>query len=166
MKTNFRYLFSLIAALIALIAFVAAPVFAQQESTTLATPAESAAELPATEPVLAPQVTITDVKIGTGPEATEGASVTVHYTGWLYDAGAPRNHGRKFDSSLDRAQPITFTLGAHRVIQGWELGLSGLKVGGKRTLIIPSYLGYGAKGSNSIPPNSTLIFDVELINAR
>ena len=103
----------------------------------------------------------TDTTVGTGAEATPGHKVSVHYTGWLYNND---KKGNKFDSSLDRGQPFSFTLGAHQVIQGWDLGVAGMKVGGKRTLIIPPDLGYGARGAGGvIPPNATLTFDVELL---
>jgi len=109
----------------------------------------------------------TDVKLGEGATATAGHSVTVHYTGWLYDASAPDHHGAKFDSSRDRGQPFVFPLGAGRVIRGWDLGVEGMKIGGQRTLIIPSDLGYGARGAGrDIPPNSTLVFDVELLGVN
>ncbi len=99
---------------------------------------------------------IIDLVVGEGDEAPTGATVTVHYTGWLAE------DGRKFDSSLDRGAPATFSLG--QVIQGWQEGIPGMKEGGKRRLIIPSELGYGAQGAGStIPPNADLIFDVELI---
>jgi len=102
-----------------------------------------------------------DVKVGTGPVAKAGQNVKVHYTGWLESNG---NKGKKFDSSVDRGKPFTFPLGAGRVIRGWDEGVSGMKVGGKRKLIIPAGLGYGERGAGSaIPPNSTLIFDVELL---
>ncbi len=105
-----------------------------------------------------------DVKQGTGAEAASGKRVRVHYTGWLYDAAAPDHHGRKFDSSLDRGQPFGFVLGAGQVIRGWDEGVAGMKVGGKRTLIIPPEMGYGARGAGGvIPPNATLVFDVELL---
>ena len=105
-----------------------------------------------------------DHKAGVGAEAVAGAMVTVHYTGWLYDAGAPNNKGRKFDSSRDRGDPFVFPLGAGRVIAGWDYGVAGMKVGGHRTLIIPPELGYGARGAGEvIPPNATLVFDVELL---
>ncbi len=108
-----------------------------------------------------------DVKQGTGAEAVGGKAVLVHYTGWLYDATAPDHHGQKFDSSLDRGQPFGFVLGAGRVIKGWDEGVAGMKVGGKRTLVIPPELGYGSRGAGGvIPPNATLVFDVELLDVR
>lgn len=109
----------------------------------------------------------TDVKLGTGDLATAGKSVTVHYTGWLYDAAAPDHHGKKFDSSRDRNDPFVFPLGEGRVIKGWDQGVESMKVGGQRTLIIPAALGYGARGAGGvIPPNATLVFDVELLSVR
>lgn len=108
-----------------------------------------------------------DTRPGTGPEAVKGQTVTVHYTGWLYDEAAPDHHGRKFDSSRDRNEPFSFRLGAGEVIQGWDDGVAGMKVGGARTLTIPSSLGYGARGAGGvIPPNATLVFDVELLGVR
>jgi FKBP-type peptidyl-prolyl cis-trans isomerase FkpA len=108
-----------------------------------------------------------DRKPGKGDMASAGREVAVHYTGWLYDASAKDNKGKKFDSSLDRGKPIEFPLGAGMVIDGWEQGLAGMKVGGQRTLIIPPHLGYGAQGApGAIPPNATLIFDVELMGVR
>ena len=105
-----------------------------------------------------------DRKIGTGGEAVTGKMVNVHYTGWLYDENAPEKKGKKFDSSRDRSGHFTFPLGAGRVIKGWDQGVLGMKVGGQRTLIIPPTLGYGTRGAgNVIPPNATLVFDVELI---
>lgn len=98
-----------------------------------------------------------DLKVGTGATAQAGQTVSVHYTGWL-------ENGKKFDSSVDRGQPFSFPLGAGRVIKGWDEGVQGMKVGGKRKLIIPSNLGYGARGAGgAIPPNATLIFEVELL---
>jgi len=98
-----------------------------------------------------------DLKIGAGAIAQAGTNVSVHYTGWL-------ENGKKFDSSVDRGQPFSFPLGAGRVIKGWDEGVQGMKVGGKRKLIIPSNLGYGARGAGgAIPPNATLIFEVELL---
>jgi FKBP-type peptidyl-prolyl cis-trans isomerase FkpA len=103
----------------------------------------------------------TDTTVGTGAEATSGHKVSVHYTGWLYNNDVK---GAKFDSSLDRGQPFSFGLGAGQVIRGWDEGVAGMKVGGKRTLVIPPALGYGARGAGgAIPPNATLMFDVELL---
>ena len=105
-----------------------------------------------------------DDKTGDGAEATAGKKVSVHYTGWLSDNGAK---GRKFDSSVDRGQPFQFTLGAHQVIAGWDEGVAGMKIGGKRTLVIPPELGYGSRGAGGvIPPNATLIFEVELLGVQ
>ena len=107
----------------------------------------------------------TDTKIGDGATARAGNKVSVHYTGWLSNNGTK---GKKFDSSVDRGQPFQFTLGAHQVIAGWDEGVAGMKVGGTRTLIIPPELGYGARGAGggAIPPNATLIFDVELLQVQ
>ena len=104
---------------------------------------------------------ITDTLPGTGPEARKGQTVTVHYTGWLYNNG---QQGAKFDSSRDRKDPFQFPLGGGMVIKGWDEGVAGMKVGGQRTLIIPPEMGYGARGAGGvIPPNATLKFDVELL---
>lgn len=108
----------------------------------------------------------TDIKLGTGAEAVSGHLVKVHYTGWLYDAAAPEHKGKKFDSSRDRNNPFMFPLGEGRVIKGWDQGVAGMKVGGQRTLIIPAHLGYGVRDMGVIPPNSTLVFDVELLAVR
>ncbi len=108
-----------------------------------------------------------DTQVGTGREAEPGFNVTVHYTGWLFDAAAEGHKGKKFDSSLDRNQPFNFFLGGGQVIQGWDEGFAGMKIGGKRTLIIPSEMGYGARGAGgAIPPNAPLIFDVELLDVK
>lgn len=105
-----------------------------------------------------------DTTVGTGPVATAGQQVQVHYTGWLYNDG---QKGAKFDSSKDRGQPFGFHLGAGMVIGGWDEGVAGMAVGGQRTLIIPPHLGYGARGAGGvIPPNATLQFDVELLGLR
>ena len=116
----------------------------------------------------APQgMTMTDVKTGTGAEAVAGKTVVVHYTGWLYDEAAPEHKGQKFDSSRDRGDPFDFPLGAGHVIKGWDQGVAGMKVGGQRTLVIPPELGYGARGAGGvIPPNATLVFDVELLDVK
>lgn len=108
-----------------------------------------------------------DTAIGQGPMAQAGQTVLVHYTGWLYDRTAAANRGVKFDSSVDRGQPFGFPLGAGRVIKGWDNGVAGMQVGGKRTLIIPADMGYGVRGAgNKIPPNATLLFDVELLGIK
>ncbi len=108
----------------------------------------------------------TDVKVGTGKEAMPGNEVEVNYTGWIYDPKAKNLHGAQFDSSIGR-QPFSFPLGAGRVIKGWDQGVAGMKVGGKRTLIIPSELAYGKRGAGGvIPPDANLIFDVELLGVK
>jgi len=113
-----------------------------------------------TVPATAGELKITDLTVGTGAEAVSGATVTVHYTGWLED-------GTKFDSSRDRGEPFSFPLGAGRVIPGWDEGVAGMKVGGRRELIIPPEMGYGARGAGRvIPPNATLKFDVELLDVK
>ena len=112
----------------------------------------------------APGLLIADTVPGTGAEAVAGQPVTVHYTGWLHDPAAPNGRGKKFDSSKDRGEPFEFDLGAGRVIQGWDQGVQGMKVGGTRVLTIPPELGYGARGAGGvIPPNATLVFEVELL---
>src|SRR5689334_20712537 len=121
--------------------------------------------LPAMDNITSLQVS--DTKVGTGAEATAGKQVTVHYTGWLYDPKAADKHGKKFDSSKDHGEPFSFKLGARQVISGWDQGVAGMKIGGMRTLVIPSELGYGARGAGgAIPPNATLVFDVELLDVR
>jgi FKBP-type peptidyl-prolyl cis-trans isomerase FkpA len=106
------------------------------------------------------QLEITEMQEGTGLEAVAGKQVDVHYTGWLTD-------GTKFDSSLDRGRPFSFELGAGRVIKGWDQGVAGMRVGGKRKLVIPADLGYGQRGAgNVIPPGATLVFEVELLGVR
>ena len=108
-----------------------------------------------------------DRKVGSGIEAVDGKRVTVHYTGWLFDETKPENKGRKFDSSRDRNDPFTFRLGGGEVIEGWDRGVAGMKVGGQRVLTIPADMGYGARGAGGvIPPNATLLFDVELLDVR
>lgn len=103
------------------------------------------------------ELQITDIAVGDGAEATSGAQVSVHYTGWLED-------GTKFDSSVDRGTPFGFQLGAGKVIKGWDTGVAGMKVGGKRKLVIPSDMAYGSRGAGGlIPPNATLVFEVELL---
>ena len=108
-----------------------------------------------------------DIKVGEGREAEKGLTVTVHYTGWIYDVNVSGKKGNKFDSSKDRGEPFTFVLGVGRVIKGWDQGFAGMKIGGSRTIIIPSDMGYGSRGAgNVIPPNADLIFDVELLGIQ
>ncbi len=105
-----------------------------------------------------------DTVLGTGDEATPGRRVKVHYTGWLYDPTADKLRGKKFDSSKDRGDPFAFPLGAGHVIGGWDEGVQGMKIGGTRVLLIPPELGYGARGAGGvIPPNATLVFEVDLL---
>ncbi len=126
-----------------------APAIAQKAGKTMTTPSG---------------LQTTDSKIGTGALPKTGQICVMHYTGWLYENGAK---GKKFDSSVDRGQPFEFPIGTHRVIAGWDEGVATMKVGGKRTLIIPPELGYGASGAGGvIPPNATLIFDVELLGVK
>jgi peptidylprolyl isomerase len=117
-----------------------------------------------TKPVTTPSgLQYIDTKVGTGATGA-GKTATVHYTGWLYQNG---QKGRKFDSSVDRGQPFSFPVGGGQVIKGWDEGVASMKVGGKRTLIIPPSLGYGARGAGGvIPPNATLMFDVELLGVK
>lgn len=115
----------------------------------------------------AEQLIVTDVKVGHGKEATSGATVRVNYTGWLYRPLARNGKGRQFDSSIGAGrEPLEFPLGGGRVIKGWDQGVAGMKVGGKRTLIIPSELAYGPRSMGMIPANSALIFDVELLDVK
>ena len=108
-----------------------------------------------------------DVTVGTGAEARPGRPVRVHYTGWLYDASTPDHRGKKFDSSKDRNEPFDFNVGAKEVIPGWDEGVAGMKVGGTRVLTIPPDMGYGRQGAGGvIPPNATLVFEVELLAVK
>jgi FKBP-type peptidyl-prolyl cis-trans isomerase FkpA len=157
---------------VAMLLTVSAAAFAQApQAQPEAAPAAPAAPLvvgSATPGPAAEQLIITDTKVGTGAEATVGATVYMHYSGWLYRPLAKNMHGKMFDSSIARGEPLDFVLGAGRVIKGWDQGIIGMKVGGKRTLIIPSELAYGARPTpgSGIPPNSALIFDVELVNVK
>ena len=106
-----------------------------------------------------------DTVLGSGEQAAAGQRVSVHYTGWLYDPTADKSRGRKFDSSKDRDDPFNFHLGAGQVIKGWDEGVQGMKVGGQRVLTIPADLGYGARGAGGvIPPNATVVFEVDLLS--
>lgn len=136
-------------------------------SVTFVTTACSGQSAPAMQASKITALVQTDSKLGTGAEAVAGHNISVHYTGWLYDENAPEHKGQKFDSSRDRGQPFDFPLGAERVIKGWDQGFAGMKVGGQRTLLIPPDMGYGAQGAGGvIPPNATLVFDVELLGVR
>ena len=109
-------------------------------------------------------LTITTTQTGSGAEAATGNSVSVHYTGWLYEPESDGGRGSKFDSSVDRGEPFGFPLGAGRVIRGWDEGVAGMLIGEKRELIIPPHLAYGSRGAGGIiPPNATLLFEVELL---
>ena len=137
------------AALLFTAAVVAVP------TSTQAQPAEK------TMTVTASGLRIEDTTVGTGASPKTGQTCKMHYTGWLYENGVK---GKKFNSSVDRGQPFAFTIGVGQVIKGWDEGVASMKVGGKRTLIIPPALGYGARGAGGvIPPNATLMFDVELL---
>ena len=108
-----------------------------------------------------------ELKAGTGEGITAGRIAVVNYTGWLYDPKPADHRGKKFDSSKDHGEPFSFKLGAGKVIRGWDQGVAGMKIGGTRTLVIPSELGYGARGAGgAIPPNATLLFDVELLDVK
>ncbi|WP_298255672.1 FKBP-type peptidyl-prolyl cis-trans isomerase [Bradyrhizobium sp.] len=127
-------------------------------------PGTAMAQTPGKAMTTASGLQIIDTKVGTGPMPKPGQICVVHYTGWLYEEG---KKGKKFDSSVDRNEPLEFPVGQRKVIAGWDEGVSSMKVGGKRTLIIPPALGYGARGAGGvIPPNATLIFDVELLGVR
>jgi len=181
---------------LALAAFTCRPVFAEDkpagapqpataaqpatvaQPATAAPPATTAQPAATAQPASAPQsaapakaegLKIIDSKVGTGKEAQTGKAALVHYTGWLYDEKAPENKGKQFDTSANRGGlPFGFIIGVGRVIKGWDQGVVGMKVGGKRTLIVPPALGYGDKdvGNGLIPPNSTLIFDIELVEVK
>ncbi len=127
-------------------------------------PSTAMAQTPGKPMTTASGLEIIDTKVGTGPTPKPGQICVVHYTGWLYQNG---QKGRKFDSSIDRNEPLEFPVGQRKVIAGWDEGVASMKVGGKRTLIIPPELGYGARGAGGvIPPNATLIFDVELLGVK
>ena len=131
---------------------------------SFATPEHSMSQSAAKPVTTSSGLQIIDTKAGTGASPRAGQTVTVHYTGWLYQNGA---RGKKFDSSVDRGEAFSFPIGQGQVIRGWDEGVVSMKVGGKRTLIIPPQLGYGARGAaGAIPPNATLIFDVELLGVK
>ena len=154
MTFSFRH--GLAAILVSLFSMAAC---AEEPAATAPPPPAPAAEAP--QEVLL----VSDLVKGVGDEALPGLIAVVHYTGWLFDPAAPEQRGKKFDSSRDRNQPFSFPLGAGHVIKGWEQGVPGMKVGGLRRLVIPPTLGYGSRNIDKglIPPNSTLLFEVELL---
>jgi peptidylprolyl isomerase len=132
--------------------------------TLAAVPLVAQSSQAASEVTMPSGLRIIDTKVGAGPVPQVGQTVTVNYTGWLYVDG---KKGKKFDSSLDRGEPFSFTLGEGQVIKGWDEGVATMHVGGKRTLIIPPNLGYGASGAGGvIPPNATLMFDIDLLSVK
>jgi FKBP-type peptidyl-prolyl cis-trans isomerase FkpA len=132
---------------------------------TAVTPLQAATAVPTMDELQ--NLIVRDTVVGTGKQAYMGRTIVVHYTGWLYDAKAPDLHGKQFDSSVGD-DPFVFQLGAKKVIKGWDMGFAGMKVGGKRTLIIPGYLGYGQRGAGNgeIPPEAILVFDMELLDVK
>ena len=143
---------------------VAFALIAAAGAFTAVAPTTAAAQAVGTPMTTPSGLQITDTQIGTGASPKPGQICVMHYTGWLYQDGAK---GKKFDSSLDRGQPFEFPLGRQQVIAGWDEGVATMKVGGKRTLVIPPALGYGARGAGGvIPPNAELIFEVELLGIR
>jgi FKBP-type peptidyl-prolyl cis-trans isomerase FkpA len=143
-------------------------------SISYAAGAQDKPAAPAAPPVAAPtaapaaELKIIDRQVGAGREVQSGRAALVQYTGWLYDDKAPENKGKQFDTSANRGLPFGFIVGVGKVIKGWDQGVLGMKVGGKRTLIIPPQLGYGDKDISNglIPPNSTLLFDIELVEVK
>jgi FKBP-type peptidyl-prolyl cis-trans isomerase FkpA len=153
-------------ALLTLVCAMAVPLAHAADAPPAAVTATAAAVSSVSTGPVADKLIMTDTKVGTGKEAMVGAQVRVNYTGWLYRPLAKDFHGKQFDSSIGRA-PFDFRLGAGMVIKGWDNGVAGMKVGGKRTLIIPSDMAYGSRSpSGDIPPNSALIFDVELLDVK
>ncbi|MBA3022292.1 MAG: FKBP-type peptidyl-prolyl cis-trans isomerase [Gammaproteobacteria bacterium] len=147
--------------------FTFVPLAALLGASSLLFSACSQAELPAAKASKVTELKQIEGKAGAGAVASAGQKVSVHYTGWLYDEAAPDYKGSKFDSSRDRNRPFEFVLGAGQVIKGWDVGVQGMKVGGQRTLVIPPEFGYGARGAGGvIPPNATLVFDVELLEVK
>ena len=146
------------------IAIIPAMALALAAVMSIAAPAAALAQTKGKSMTTPSGLQIIDTKEGTGPSPKPGQTCVMHYTGWLYENG---QKGKKFDSSVDRNEPFEFPIGMKRVIAGWDEGVATMKVGGKRTLIIPPQLGYGARGAGGvIPPNATLIFDVELLGVK
>jgi FKBP-type peptidyl-prolyl cis-trans isomerase FkpA len=140
--------------IVCVLALAALPLIAGCGSSSPSTPSTSSGTF-----------TVTDLVVGTGPDATVGKLVTVNYTGWLYDTSKTDGKGTQFDTSIGK-QPFPFTLGAGQVIKGWDQGVVGMKGGGSRRLIIPPDLAYGASGTGPIPPNATLVFDISLLSVQ
>lgn len=159
-----RLQFTLAAAL--LVAVGGLTTAAGQTGSTVSrqTPAQKETAVNATVPT---ELVMTDVKTGTGPAIAAGQTAVVHYTGWLYSPTAKDHKGKKFDSSRDRNDPFSFHVGGGEVIGGWDQGVVGMQAGGQRQLVIPPSLGYGARGAGGvIPPNATLLFDIELLKIQ
>lgn len=153
--------------LLALFGILTNSAFAQSSATASAdATAASASQTTTPAPLHLTKLGITDTVIGTGDEVVNGATVEVHYTGWLYNHKAWNLRGAQFDTSRDSGTPLQVMVGAKQVIRGWDMGLLGMKVGGKRTLMIPAYLGYSTQGSGNIPPNTHLVFEVELVSLK
>ncbi|WP_373921720.1 FKBP-type peptidyl-prolyl cis-trans isomerase [Undibacterium cyanobacteriorum] len=143
---------------------VASTSFAQVQASAASTDANpNLALLNGPGPLHVQKLVSVDTQVGTGDEVKNGDVIEVHYTGWLYNSKAPNLRGAKFDSSRDSGTPLNFMVGGRQVIRGWDIGVIGMKVGGKRTLLIPAYLGYSTQGSGNIPPNAHLYFEVELL---
>ncbi len=147
-----------------LTALTAGVVYAQNPTAAQvdAAPA-STAQTTAPAPLHITKLGMIDTVLGTGDEVVNGSNVEVHYTGWIYNHKAWNLKGAQFDTSRDSGNPLPVTVGARQVIRGWDMGLLGMKVGGKRTLMIPAYLAYSTQGSGNIPPNTHLVFEVELV---
>jgi peptidylprolyl isomerase len=151
MRFSFRHLHLALPLAVVAAAFVSSPSLAQQATPMSVTTSSSGLQF-------------SDTVVGTGASPKTGQKCVMHYTGWLYENGVK---GKKFDSSVDRGDPFEFAIGMRQVIAGWDEGVATMKVGGKRTLIIPPQLGYGARGAGGvIPPNATLMFDVELLGVK
>ena len=148
-------------AVLALASFTACKPASPPASEQAAPASASEPAAPAAAPIT--ELQKTDLAVGTGDAIVAGKEAVVHYTGWLYDPQASEQKGSKFDSSRDRGQPFSFTVGAGSVIRGWDEGVAGMQVGGQRRLIIPPDMAYGDRATGTIPPGSTLLFDVELL---
>lgn len=148
----------LIASSVAVSAFISLPSHAQTPIMLT-----SMAQLPTPAPLHLTKLIVVDTQVGTGEVLANGMTAQMHYTGWLYNHKATDLKGAQFDSSSSTGVPLNFLVGGRQVIRGWDIGVIGMKVGGKRTLLIPAYLAYSVAGSNNIPPNTHLIFEIELV---